>query len=545
MNPPAATGHPPPGDIPKPIRPPLWAQATPQTRLGLAFALLIGLGLFLRIWQYAFNRSLWLDEAYLATSIVSRTMGDLLTHPLANDQVAPLGFLWLVKISVLLWDDSDLALRLVPLLSGCLSVLVAWRIALLTLNHPVARLLFVGLVSSSPVLVYYSSELKQYSGDVLVAMLILWAGAAFRAERWRSGAAVLALTGALGVWLSHPAVFVLAAVGVTLWLDMAASKQHRAWAAISVVGLIWLASFALNYGVSLRALSSKSSLQDFWSYAYAPVPRGLEDLVWYWENALALVHLALRHVGVAGHLGLPDWFEPVNVALLCLTLAGVVALLRSPPRLAGFLVLSVLSVLLASLLHLYPFRSRLILFLVPVVLLTLSVLVDKALQRGHRSWTWGAIGVAVGLMAVTGSHSLPKVWQPYNHSNIKGAMAYVQGHLQASDQIAVSTWTGKAFSVYAPAYGLDGVVLRLYLDTPNVQHNAYALVRRICSGRVPGRTWIIISHRFGQRQDFLALLSSLSPALPAWEDAGAGAYLFDFSGSAYCKRYTASAPVVP
>lgn len=543
MDHPAATKRPPLGDVPNPARATIWARATPQTWLRLAFALLIGLGLFLRIWQYAFNRSLWLDEAYLATSIVGRTMADLLTHPLANDQVAPLGFLWLVKISVLLWNDSDLALRLVPLLSGCLSVVVAWRIGLLTLSHPVARLLFVGLVACSPVLVYYSSELKQYSGDVLVAMLILWAGAVFRAERWRSGAAVLAIAGGLGVWFSHPAVFVLAAVGATLWLEMAIHRQHRAWAAISVVGLIWLTSFGLNYEVSLRALSSKGSLLGFWSFAYAPVPRGLEDLFWYWENALALVHLALRHVGVAGHLGLPDWFEPLNVALLCLTLAGVVALLRSPGRLAGFLVLSVLSVLLASVLHLYPFRSRLILFLVPVVLLTLSVLVDRALRCRHRGCAWGALFVAAGLMVATGSLSFTKAWHPYNHSNIKGALAYVQMHREPGDHIAVSTWTNKAFSLYAPAYGLDGVVLWTYLDTRNVQHNAYALVRRICSGQAPGRTWIVITHRFGQRQDFLAHLRALSPALPAWEDADAGAYLFDFSGSAYCKRYTASAPV--
>ena len=65
-----------------------------------------------------------------------------------------------------------------------------------TLPPTAARL--VGLVAVSPVLVYYSSEFKQYQGDVLGTLLILWLTLRFRPDHCREDAFWLALAGAIG-----------------------------------------------------------------------------------------------------------------------------------------------------------------------------------------------------------------------------------------------------------------------------------------------------------------------------------------------------------
>ena len=58
--------------------------------------LIILFGTLLRLTQYLSNRSLWLDEAFLALNIVNRSFLQLL-KPLDNNQGAPIGFLMLEK----------------------------------------------------------------------------------------------------------------------------------------------------------------------------------------------------------------------------------------------------------------------------------------------------------------------------------------------------------------------------------------------------------------------------------------------------------------
>ena len=49
--------------------------------------IIIGLGIFLRLFQYLHNRSLWLDEASLALNLIEKTFSELL-QPLDYGQMA-------------------------------------------------------------------------------------------------------------------------------------------------------------------------------------------------------------------------------------------------------------------------------------------------------------------------------------------------------------------------------------------------------------------------------------------------------------------------
>jgi hypothetical protein len=511
----------------RPNGPALWA------------AVLLALGLILRLRQYLFNRSLWLDEAYLATSFVDRDLGELLFHPLANGQVAPLGFLLLVKAVTSVLGTHDWALRLLPLLSGVLSLVVAIPIARSVLPGALARSVFMGLMAFAPVLVYYSSEFKQYQGDVLCSVLILWLSMRFRAEHGPADGWKLALAGAACIWFSHASLFVLAGAGTVLWLEMAHRRQRAAWLAITVVGLVWLLSFGLNHTLSLRNLTSNSSLIGFWEAAYAPFPpHSLEDLSWYRNNALGLVYLAMRHTGVAHHGEMPGWFDALNVGLLALTLLGSVALARLSRRVAGIFLVTLIAVLAASALHLYPFRSRLILFLLPLVYLALAALVQVIWQQTNR---WRArpvaVGLALSLIFVMALPSWRVLRQPENAQDIKGAMAHIAKHRQPGDHVVLGSMTHKAFDFYAPTFQLDDLPVVIFRVTPNPVHDARATVRRICRDPQAKRSWLVISHRLSDQADFLNVVRLISPPLDHWQGNGAAAFLHDFRSSAYCQRY--------
>ena len=63
----------------------------------IAIAILLVLGVVLRIRQYLAGRSLWVDEAMLALNIVNRGFAGMFM-PLDYDQGAPIGFLLVEKI---------------------------------------------------------------------------------------------------------------------------------------------------------------------------------------------------------------------------------------------------------------------------------------------------------------------------------------------------------------------------------------------------------------------------------------------------------------
>src|SRR5438132_4168306 len=72
---------------------------------------LVGIGIALRVAQYAANRSLWVDEAWVALNLIERPLSGLTTH-LSFNQAAPIGFLLVERIVAKLLGFSEYALRL-------------------------------------------------------------------------------------------------------------------------------------------------------------------------------------------------------------------------------------------------------------------------------------------------------------------------------------------------------------------------------------------------------------------------------------------------
>lgn len=504
---------------------------------------LVAVGLLLRLRQYLFNRSLWLDEAYLAASFVDKDLHQLLLEPLSNNQAAPLAFLLLTRLNTLVFGLSDWSLRLLPLICGLATLYLSLKLAQTVFTSIWPRLVFVGLMSLSPVLVYYSSEFKQYQGDVMCTVLLVWLTLKFDPRHWQRDALALALSGAACVWLSHASVFVLAGCGLILWLEAALRRQFRPWLALSAVGAVWLLSFGVNYLMSLRQLGANNHLTGFWTLAYAPPPTSLEQLRWYLEAFLGLVHLATRHVGVAHHGVEPGWFDGLNGLLLALTAVGLAALTRVSWRAAAASASSVLLVLAASALHLYPFRSRLILFLVPMVHLWLAALVDRLAQPGR--WTPRMAALATGgLLLVPAIPSWGLLRHPSNGQDIKSLLSHAAARLLPSDGFLLDKLSFKAFDFYAQPYGLGKQPVHPYNPTTNHRHDARTTVRRLCRDPALGRTWVIISHRRQEREAFVHNLRTISPPLAMLEAEDSVAVLHDFRTSAYCQRYRVDPPKV-
>jgi hypothetical protein len=211
---------------------------------------------------WLWTKPLWRDEAWVA-----RLAGQSFDRALGDPHAVPLGFLALVKLSGALPGlPPEVGLRLVPLIAGLAALPVLAALARRLGASPWTTLSAVWLATGLPALIYYSRELKPYSLDLLLAVLVPWLALETLEPRpgtrpVRRGATALALVAcALATpWISFGANFV---VGPTLaW---AALPTGRRKALPWMAALAFAVSFAAAYSTALGPQSDSLRLRDTW-----------------------------------------------------------------------------------------------------------------------------------------------------------------------------------------------------------------------------------------------------------------------------------------
>ncbi|HEY1269205.1 MAG TPA: hypothetical protein VGH16_18245 [Candidatus Binatia bacterium] len=404
---------------------------------------LILIGAALRLWQYAADTSLWLDEIALAENVLQRPLGELLTAPLAYFQVAPRGFLLAEKAAVALFGPSEYALRLFPLLCSLAALIAFRRVAERVhtgLAVPVAVLLFAAAMP----FIFYAAQTKQYSADVLVAVLLLWlaldldAGANL-SQRRALGAT---LAGAVAPWFSHPAVFVLAGIGIPLAAQsrrLDARSRRRLYIVVSV----WAVSALCAVGLELSTASpqTREYMQRFWAPAMLP------------SDALHMLWPLLRLRDLLGQRGLAALGYPASILYLSLAVFGLALLFRRRRGVALFLILPILLTAAASAVRQYPFADRLILFLVPGFLLAIAEAIEWTRLRAAE---FSRVAAAAMLVALAGPALYALAAKPpvYRLQDLKPVLAYLQEHRRPGDAVYVHYRGAPSIIFYGARYGL-------------------------------------------------------------------------------------------
>ena len=141
---------------------------TTQNLIKIITIIIIIYAFTVRLYQYVGNRELWTDELLLFQAIHNKDYLDL--SILGNNQVAPILFIYLTKllleISFLIdFFELNLILRFLPFIASLISVLLFYKICQKFFCNQV--LIFgIFIFATSPNLIYYSQEFKQYSLDV-------------------------------------------------------------------------------------------------------------------------------------------------------------------------------------------------------------------------------------------------------------------------------------------------------------------------------------------------------------------------------------------
>lgn len=387
----------------------------------------------------------WLDEAWVAAS-VRFPVGDL---PVVTSST-PLG--WTALLRLVPGTDR---LRLLPIAFLVLSVLAGYALAAVPRWPSPAHRVVAGLVTGLAVALLPAQQLrhdlKQYTADAAVALVLLVVTGLVDIGYSRRRLALLLATATAGILVSHTTVLVGGCVVVGLVVVALARGQRRQAVEAAVAGSLMLAVFVATY-VGLDRRGNNGAMDSYWHDFFPTVG----DLPGF---------LGERLTELQPYLGVP-W--PL---LLLLAAAGVVTVARSGrPALACGAALLLPAAVLAGLAHQYPLldqRTSHFLLVCVTAFAALGVAGIATAAGGllaRRSPAGGAVVAGVLAVALLGGY----VWttagwlrsdgtdpavgagNPTLTEDVRSPAAYVWAHRRPGDIVLVSGSAVFGFAVYWP-----------------------------------------------------------------------------------------------
>ena len=404
----------------------------------------IVVGVAARVARWLDQRPLWLDEAMLAINVASRSWSTLLGD-LDYAQVGPPGFLLLERLAVVLGGASERSLRVCSLLAGVAAVVLAWRV-LRGLLAPRVLFLVVALVASSPLLIRYADDVKQYSGEVCIALLV-----ALATRRMSESPGVRALwmrvvpASTIAFLLSMSAFFVVPAAALALLLEHRARSWLRAnpkhvLGALAVVAPTALLAFALE-----RHILDDAYTRAFWEFAFLRV--GAPDLA---QRTWSAANTALSGF-LVGSLDAGRWGAWIDRATDLQTLGMLAAMAlgawhmarRVPRWLMVLAIAPIVIALAASAAGRFPVSGRTMLFTAPFVFVLAASGVEQVREVLARRANGGIAGLVWGLAAT--ALLIPAVARmaiefvtPYRRQDIAPLLAELERERHPGDVVYVS-----------------------------------------------------------------------------------------------------------
>jgi hypothetical protein len=413
---------------------------------------LVALGSGLRILAYAANRSLSIDESYLALNLIERSPFELV-GALDFNQAAPVGFLEAEKLMITILGREEYALRLLPLVASLLAIVLFLRVAQKVLR-PVAAMVAVGVFALLDPLVYYSATAKQYAFDVLAAVTILTL-ALVLGERPLRRRDILALTllGGLLVWFSHASVFLLGGVALLLGIRCIGDRDWRRTSALFAMVGVWAASFAVEYLLTrsnLTGIVGSFGADGGAGALLTPGQPGPSVFERTTDRLQYLVGLEDTASGDPVLASLPsNVTRSLTVLILLVAGVGFISLLRERPRLALLFATPAVLAAIASADDQYPLVGRTLLFLLPSVALCIGEGARVLLTLVPRKSLTVTVTV-VSTASILAIAILPAihVFNPRKTEEMKLALKSLGMHHRSGDTLYVSNQAQYAFAYY-------------------------------------------------------------------------------------------------
>ncbi len=403
---------------------------------------IIVLGIGVSIYMNGVGRSLWLDEAYLVSSLENRSFLQLTASPLDYVQSAPVIYLYIVKLLMTLLGDSEWVLRLFSVFCYILTIFLSGYVSkkLFGCKYP---LLCAAFVANTNFLLRYSNVFKPYVSECVWVLLVLLIYAWYREKKisWY----LMIVSYMILIWAANPVCFF---IGGILSCEFAAGifekNKEKLWH--SVIGGCGIgASFLFYYFYWLRAAATDDFMQKYWINDRFPLFSLNRD---EWAVGWKLI----RTLFGACH-------KELRFLLLAMVLGGLIVGIVKKNWYGIVLAIGFFLALFASSLYRFPVRDRLWAFSFPLFAILAFYFADLMLiKEGTRR---GEIFAVLILLVLVLTNSGIKTYREKDEVYWAGnetnpLIAYVQEHIQADEKVYVFYNSIPAVS-YKIGYGVNRI----------------------------------------------------------------------------------------
>lgn len=409
-------------------------------------------GILLRVRFYIVNRPFWHDECSLALNIINVGSLNYFKEPLFNGQSAPPLFLALSKFMYLIHPAApEMMLRIVPFLAGIFSVVAFYFLSKRILKNNILVFISNLLFAINFQLIYYAQEFKQYSTDVFVVILCLLIFDKLRYNNLNLKKKIIFSSSiAILSGISLPAMFVFGAYWIVEFFEIPKAKRLK-------VQLFLIPAVVANllYYVMILApakVEMMNTFSDMWSKGFLSL-NILRDLSILKMNFLY-------------------FFSPCKMVLfgIILFIAGLIILIKRRENLDKIMLLTILFSISASFAHIYPFKERVSLYLIPLFILI--VLAAFCVEIKKKKIYFPIMFILVLLFFSGYNFSYLKQFSNknlYERENPSILMKYLKDNYKSGEYVVYNDASDSEFLFYGKHSGF----INPYLKTVKIQLSSY------------------------------------------------------------------------
>lgn len=445
--------------------------------------------LFLAI-QYFFNRAFWLDESAIALNILNRDFAGLL-KPLDYGQLTPVLFLWFSKLGAILLPNTELGLRLFPLLCFIASLFIFKNISAKILQSKGSQLICLALFAFNLSYLYFSSEFKQYIVDVFVTLLIIALSTSTHASPWKKYLRMLFVY-AFCILVSHVAVLIIFTVSLfQLLLQIQRKEINRPFLITHSIFAVYFIAFYLHF---MYHHPLQGAMEKYWQHSFLPTD-SLGSFLLFFKHKFSMIFADFFQFG-----------KPLGALLMLLFLLGILQGFRKKNTQLLFLaILPILIHLFLSALKAYPFDLRLILYLTPLILLLIGTGFDAIIQAIPKSEKIVQFLFILPLLFLLLKLQQAKI--PIQREEIKSSYSFLKTKIQAADKILVFWQSGYTYQYYKRTGSFD-----LANDDEEIRFDNFTKDSTALSHE---NNWVIFTHLDSSKEHLL--LAKLGPSFQTTE----------------------------
>ncbi|SES42308.1 hypothetical protein SAMN04487884_1483 [Butyrivibrio fibrisolvens] len=440
-------------------------------------------GIYISFFMNSVNRSLWLDEAFLASSFSQRSfLGIFLDGEFEYLQSAPLIWLWFEKGLSIVFGNTPYVLRIGSVISFIV-VIIALSFVQLYFFHSKFPFAAAAIISNTPIILKYSNMFKPYMADCLVTLIAVISWGLYKKERISDKWLAIIWMGLL--WCSQPVCFMIGGICLSEFIFSCIHINKKDILRIIIIGIFVGISFTIYYFVWISRMTSISDMQDCWSSYFFPFIPG-----------------SLAEVRIGIDLLLNQVFKNFDTSyyfVLALSIGGIFYSFKKKDSLFSGLYLGLLIALFASCLHMYPIQSRLWCFSYPVLALVSFSTLEAVAQ--NKTVFEGVIALIMLVMVIgnTGYKNYSDISNVYISGEELGLeLDYLVTHMKTDDMVYVFSYSRPAFE-YINGYGninFGGGINNVFFGAPIVGDKCefdldYEVEKIISHPKI----WIVSSNR--------------------------------------------------